>query len=140
MILWVVQAHKTSGDSVMRLRRLLPLILVAMAGISLGEGTWYWADSPSVRAAEQQRIAIVNKVRPAVVAIYARGGQGGGSGVLIDADGYALTNFHVVQGSGPVMQCGLADGNLYDAVLVGLDKVGDVALIKLLPKDRKSVV
>ena len=35
------------------------------------------------------------------------------------------------------MQCGLADGILYDAVLVGLDKVGDVALIKLLPKRRR---
>src|SRR2546421_10316279 len=32
------------------------------------------------------------------------------------------------------MQCGLPDGILYDAVLVGIDKVGDVALIKLLPK------
>jgi S1-C subfamily serine protease len=32
------------------------------------------------------------------------------------------------------MQCGLPDGVLYDAVLVGLDKVGDVALIKLLPQ------
>src|SRR2546421_11470939 len=32
------------------------------------------------------------------------------------------------------MHCGLPDGVLYDAVLVGLDKVGDVALIKLLPK------
>src|SRR2546421_8087215 len=32
------------------------------------------------------------------------------------------------------MQCGLPDGILYDAVLVGVDKVGDVALIKLLPK------
>src|SRR5262249_833921 len=59
---------------------------------------------------------------------------GGGSGVLVSDDGYALTNFHVVQGAGPVMQCGLPDGVLYDAVLVGLDKVGDVALIKLLPK------
>src|SRR5438067_9499308 len=32
------------------------------------------------------------------------------------------------------MKCGLPDGVLYDGVLVGLDKVGDVALIKLLPK------
>lgn len=87
-----------------------------------------------VREAEAKRIEVVGKIRPAVVAVFANGGQGGGSGVLIDADGYALTNFHVVQGSGPVMQCGLADGILYDAVLVGLDRVGDVALIKLLPK------
>src|SRR5262245_27262080 len=34
------------------------------------------------------------------------------------------------------MQAGLADGVLYDAVLVGQDKVGDVALIKLLPKEK----
>jgi S1-C subfamily serine protease len=68
------------------------------------------------------------------VAVFAQGGQGGGSGVLIDKDGYALTNLHVVQGTGPVMQCGLPDGVMYDAVIVGWDKVGDVALIRLLPK------
>ena len=76
------------------------------------------ADDKAVRSDETNRVGVINKVRPAVVAIYARGGQGGGSGVLIDKDGYALTNFHVVQGSGPVMQCGLPDGILYDAVLV----------------------
>jgi S1-C subfamily serine protease len=86
-----------------------------------------------VLEAQAKRIAVIDKVTPTVVAIFAHGGQGGGSGVLISKDGYALTNFHVVQGSGSVMQCGLADGLLYDAVLVGLDKVGDVALIKLLP-------
>jgi serine protease Do len=89
-----------------------------------------------VLEAESQRIAVVAKIRPAVVAVFANGGQGGGSGVLIDADGFALTNFHVVQGVGPTMKCGLADGILYDAVLVGLDRVGDVALIKLLPKEK----
>jgi serine protease Do len=89
---------------------------------------------PRLRQDEEKRIAAVKKVQPAVVAIFAAGGQGGGSGVLISDDGYALTNFHVVEGSGPVMQCGLADGNYYDAVLVGTDKVGDVSLVKLLPK------
>src|SRR5579871_1583823 len=89
---------------------------------------------PRVLDAQAKRIAVIEKIRPSVVAIFASGGQGGGSGVLISKDGYALTNFHVVQGSGPVMQCGLPDGVLYDAVLVGLDKVGDVALIKLLPQ------
>src|SRR5437762_822993 len=83
--------------------------------------------------AEAKRVAVVSKVKPSVVAIFAAGGQGGGSGVLISKDGFALTNFHVVQGSGPVMQCGLPDGVLYDAVLVGLDKVGYVALVKMLP-------
>src|SRR5690242_19367874 len=83
---------------------------------------------------EAERVAVIQKVKPAVVAVFARGGQGGGTGVLISDDGFALTNFHVVQPTGPTMQCGLADGILYDGVLVGWDKVGDVALIKLLPK------
>ncbi len=77
---------------------------------------------------------MVAKIKPSVVAVFAAGGQGGGTGVLISDDGFAITNFHVVQPTGPTMQCGLPDGVLYDAVLVGLDKVGDVALIKLLPK------
>jgi serine protease Do len=89
---------------------------------------------PLVLKSQADRVAVVEKVKPSVVAIFAKGGQGGGTGVLISEDGYALTNFHVVQPTGPTMQCGLADGVLYDAVLVGLDKVGDVALIKLLPK------
>ncbi|MDR0704334.1 MAG: trypsin-like peptidase domain-containing protein [Planctomycetaceae bacterium] len=60
---------------------------------------------------------------------------GGGSGVVISPDGYALTNFHVVQPCGPAMKCGMADGQLYDAVVVGLDPVGDLALIKLLNRN-----
>src|SRR5580765_6515692 len=111
-------------------RTLAAAMLVCAAAVALSTR----ADDKAVRADETNRVGVINKVRPAVVAIYARGGQGGGSGVLIDKDGYALTNFHVVQGSGPVMQCGLPDGILYEAVLVGLDKVGDVALIKMLPK------
>jgi S1-C subfamily serine protease len=92
------------------------------------------AQMPLVMKAEADRVAVIAKVKPTVVAIFARGGQGGGTGVLIDPEGYALTNFHVVQPTGPTMQCGLADGVLYDGVVVGIDKVGDVALIKLLPK------
>jgi S1-C subfamily serine protease len=95
-----------------------------------------WANAKNlddVLQSESQRVAVVQKVKPTVVAIFGKGGQGGGTGVLISDDGYALTNFHVVQPTGPTMQCGLPDGVLYDAVLVGLDKVGDVALIKLLP-------
>jgi S1-C subfamily serine protease len=108
--------------------------LVFLLGIAV-LGDFTRADDP-VREAEAKRIAVIDKIRPAVVAVFANGGQGGGSGVLIDPEGFALTNFHVVQGVGPTMQCGLADGVLYDAVLVGLDKVGDVALIKLLPKEK----
>jgi serine protease Do len=96
------------------------------------------AQDPGVLKGESDRVAVVQRIKPSVVAIFARGGQGGGTGVLISDDGYALTNFHVVQPAGPTMQCGLPDGILYDAVVVGIDKVGDVALIKLLPKSEGS--
>lgn len=107
--------------------------LLAALGAMTFLGVSAQAVDPRVLEAEKKRVAVVDKVRPSVVAIFSPGGQGGGSGVLISKDGYTLTNFHVVQGSGAVMKCGLSDGVLYDAVLVGLDKVGDVALVKLLP-------
>ena len=90
----------------------------------------------TVLDAQAERMAAIKKVHPAVVAVCMQGGQGVGSGVIISPEGYALTNFHVVQPTGPLMQAGLADGQLYDAVVVGTDKVGDVALIKLLPKEK----
>ena len=68
------------------------------------------------------------------VAVFQRSSPGGGSGVVITHDGYALTNFHVV-GEDQFFKCGLNDGNLYDAVLVGVDPTGDVALIKLQGRD-----
>ena len=94
-----------------------------------------WAVDSAVLEAEEQRVEVVEKVAPTVVAIFGPGGGGGGSGVLITKDGYALTNFHVTQGAGDYMQCGLNDGKLYDAVIVGIDPTGDVAMIKLLGRD-----
>src|SRR6266446_10310158 len=114
--------------------RFIPFFCLILAGVAISLPSSAQDVNPAVKSAEAQRVAVIEKARPSVVAIFGPGGQGGGSGVLIDKDGYALTNFHVVEGAGPVMQCGLPDGVLYDAALVGLDKVGDVALIKLLPK------
>jgi S1-C subfamily serine protease len=93
------------------------------------------APPQAVLDAQARRIAVMAKAKDAVLAIFPAGGQGGGSGVVISPDGYALTNFHVVQPCGKYMQCGIADGKAYDAVLVGLDPTGDVALIKLFGRD-----
>jgi serine protease Do len=120
-------------------RRHLKVATAASIAILSATAIGIWAQAQGVdervARAESERIAVIDKVKSSVVAIFSPGGQGGGSGVLISDDGYALTNFHVVEGAGPVMHCGLPDGILYDAVLVGLDRVGDVALIKLLPKE-----
>ena len=93
------------------------------------------AVDPAVLEAQQQRIDVINAFAPSVVAIFGPAAQGGGSGVLVSADGYCVTNFHVVQGLGPFMQCGLNDGNIYFAVRVGIDPTGDLAVIKLLGRD-----
>lgn len=89
----------------------------------------------SVRAEEpERRIAVISKAMQSVIAIYPASDNaeaGGGSGVILSPDGYAVTNFHVVQPCGITMKCATADGNFHDAVVVGIDPVGDIALIKL---------
>jgi serine protease Do len=89
----------------------------------------------SVLEAQQTRIETVSRIIQPAVSVLANDGRGGGSGVIISPDGYALTNYHVVKPAGDFMKCSMADGNLYDAVIVGIDPTGDVALIKLLGRD-----
>jgi serine protease Do len=103
--------------------------------VLLGSAAAHAQVDPDVLAAEAARVAVVERASSATVAIFAGGGQGGGSGVVISPDGYALSNFHVTHECGAAMKCGLADGKLYDAVIVGLDPTGDVALVKLLGRE-----
>ena len=44
-----------------------------------------------VREAELKRVEVIERVAPTVVAVFAKGGAGGGSGVLISKDGFALS-------------------------------------------------
>lgn len=94
--------------------------------------------------------AAVSKLEPAVVTVHTQstmqrqmtlqdlmmGGGGGtvvrrgaGSGVLISADGYVLTNNHVVAGAQKVTV--IADGKAYDARVVGTDPVTDIAVVQI---------
>jgi len=110
------------------------LLLTALALGTLVPGARADVD-PAVLEAEAARIAALDRAKDAVLAVFASTGRGGGSGVVISADGYALTNFHVVKPCGNAMKCGMADGELYDAVVVGIDPTGDVALMKLFGRD-----
>src|SRR6186713_1159583 len=55
---------------------------------------------------------------------------GEGSGFFISADGYAVTNNHVVDRAKTV-QVTMDDGSVYDAKVVGSDSKTDLALIKV---------
>src|SRR5208282_1273912 len=59
---------------------------------------------------------------------------GQGSGFFISADGYAVTNNHVVQNAKTV-QVTADDGKVYDAKVIGTDPRTDLALIKVDGKD-----
>src|SRR5215212_6196248 len=56
--------------------------------------------------------------------------QGVGSGFLISADGYVVTNNHVVDGAKTV-QVTTDDGRTLDAKVIGADSKTDVALLKV---------
>ena len=57
-----------------------------------------------------------------------------GSGFLISADGYVLTNNHVVAGADEIVVY-LNDRRVFDAEVIGLDEPSDLALLKLDASD-----
>src|ERR1043165_2415878 len=57
--------------------------------------------------------------------------RGTGSGVIISADGYILTNNHVAGDQAEQIKVKLADGREFKAKRVGYDKDTDIALIKI---------
>jgi len=65
--------------------------------------------------------------------------SGQGSGVIVDAEGYIVTNLHVVRAAEKI-QVSLSDGRRVPGKLIGTDDETDIALIKvdagqLLPAD-----
>jgi len=81
--------------------------------------------------------AVAAKASPSVVTISVSGSQsaGSGSGVVLTADGYVLTNTHVVTLDGeiahPKIQVQDNSGKLYSAKVIGTDPIVDLAVIKL---------
>lgn len=126
----------TNWHTLRALSRWAVAVTTLLTGAILGDSSRADDDRltvPSeVLAAQQQRIAVMRQASAATISIFGLDGGGGGSGVIITPDGYALTNYHVSSACGDHMRCGLNDGSMVDAVIVGIDATGDVALIKLL--------
>src|SRR5688572_19772023 len=96
------------------------MIAFTAVGIFAGQ-LWAIDVAAPVIAAEKQRIEAISKATKSAVAIFTPDGNGGGSGVVITADGYAVSNFHVTSPVGDYLKCGMTDGRLYDAVIVSID-------------------
>lgn len=80
--------------------------------------------------------AVAAAVQPAVVTISVQSSSssGVGSGVIYDAQGDIVTNYHVVSGAtgaDATIQVTLSDGRLYNATVVGTDPTTDLAVIRL---------
>ncbi|RMD99353.1 MAG: Do family serine endopeptidase [Calditrichaeota bacterium] len=60
--------------------------------------------------------------------------KGTGSGVIISPDGYIITNYHVVNRSNEI-KVTLADNRSFDAKIIGLDRLSEVAVIKIDGRD-----
>jgi serine protease Do len=56
--------------------------------------------------------------------------EGQGSGVVMDASGYVLTNNHVIKGANTI-QVSLADGRKVKAAVIGRDGAIDLAVLKI---------
>ncbi len=76
--------------------------------------------------------SVAATVLPSVVSVVATSSSaaGEGSGVILTADGYILTNNHVVAGAA-ALTVRFNDGTTAKATLVGADTTGDLAVIKV---------
>jgi len=131
------------------------LAVGALVGGASGAGIAAWAVAANIptqqqSASEPQTItvndpddvnvvnAVYAKAGPSVVTISVSADSAGGtgSGVILSADGYVLTNNHVVTLDGAssdgTIEVTTADGHIYQAEVVGTDPIVDLAVIKLV--------
>ena len=152
--------HKKKNHSAKRIASgALALALVAGVSFGGGYAGFHFADKTSSARVVYQSVSsgtatntstsnasslvnVVNAITPSVVEITTEqmvttsfwGGQqvvsGAGSGVIYTADGYIITNAHVIDGAQQITVT-LNDGTSYSAKVIGSDSQSDVAVVKI---------
>ena len=95
----------------------------------------------AVNALESQIIGVYEMTAPAVVNITNRGyvydrfmgavpQEGSGTGFVYDAEGHIVSNYHVVENAEQLLVT-LADGETFEARIVGTDATNDLAVIRV---------
>lgn len=98
------------------------------------------AANPPSLPANNSIAAVAEAVQPSVVQlnVAGNGSAGTGSGFVIRADGYILTNNHVTSG-GSTINITFADGSTAPATLVGASPGYDLAVVKVNESDLPAV-
>ncbi|QTT77971.1 trypsin-like peptidase domain-containing protein [Streptomyces mobaraensis NBRC 13819 = DSM 40847] len=139
-----------AGKPVSRSRLVAGALVVALVagGIGGGIGAWLERDGgpghrvtlPQAPADKSDRdpgsiAGIAARALPGVVTLHVRGsgGQGTGTGFVLDGKGHILTNNHVVEpaGSGGEIQVTFNGGQTAKATVVGRDSGYDLAVVKV---------
>ena len=148
------------------LRRTIGVLIALNVLVCLQVAALLWFMAPGIGRSFGSLASVLQKVRPAVVTLRVAGEkvapiefpprgmedpmplpspvtketfQTGGSGVIVDAaQGYVLTNNHVVENAVSI-DVGISDGRHFRARLVGRDIGTDLALLKIEPHDLPAV-
>lgn len=116
--------------------------LGAAVGAGVGIGVYnYWTRPAPVIVNNAESVSWVTaaaaKASPSVatISVSSASGGGNGSGVFLTADGYLLTNTHVVTLDGATssveVEVKTYDGHIYPAKVVGTDPTNDLAVLKV---------
>lgn len=62
--------------------------------------------------------------------------EGGGTGVVINAEGYVLTNYHVISGADDITVHFAEKDKGYEAEVIGKDPLTDIAVIKIKGREK----
>lgn len=144
--------HSDAGFRVTVITLLILSFCAAGAGLTLSVINWlredesitwnFGNDGNSANFTEGSIADVASKVAPGVVSIITESkitgffGQSStstsaGTGMIVTADGYILTNKHVIDGANSIKVV-LDSGETYDKVtLVGTDPLNDVAYLKI---------
>ncbi|CAN5523037.1 trypsin-like peptidase domain-containing protein [soil metagenome] len=91
---------------------------------------------------------VTESLEPAVISVGAPNGRGGGSGIILGAEGgtsTAVTNSHVVRGISrstkepATVEATLSDGTSVPAKVLGEDPPSDLAVIRFVPEEEVTV-
>lgn len=119
----------------------LGFVFAVRGGYVGGGGTQLGTSGQQAAAAPERDpeslAGVAKKVQPSVVTVHVTGAIG--SGFVVSADGYVITNDHVVDGAGDTMSVSFSDGSTAAAKLVGRAPESDIAVIKVAKSNLPAV-